>query len=422
MTSISIKELDTRAKNVFSACARDNLSLSAHNQAVNKIRELKHLAASHGLQHETTKTGEYYLQRRRVKELGKSVEFPIDHILKFAHAGLSATVQFAVTDSPENFGTLSVDILMELPISSALLDKIGKKRRSLLAEGVELFQSNPEMVHHSSGITWVLKKAKIEQLYPLLPEISRNVAFGAKSTSLLREILVRDKSGKAIEEMLVLISKGKIAAETLIIGLRDCPEAVCVFLRGLPKLVTKSVSVQAMQVLSGWLLHLNETPRMQRPMVSGALAVLNGGLLQKKRLKPTEESILRTVQQATQNLRLLIDNDPSGFWAFLPVANPEKGVSKFAISPEAARLLVESLLKLQTGQYQATDVVEALALNMGLSQYEEKGARVSFDPSRHEDAAGGLLKGQSAEVVASGWQFQDAIILKAKVNQVPENA
>jgi len=390
---------------------------------MSKLREVERAAISFNLAEETKRVGEYYLQRERMKDLGEPFNFPIEHFLKFASKGLTATTQFVVTDSPGAFVDVPVETLMTAINSTALLEKICKRRKSLLAEAISLFQSQPQLSSELPGFLWVATKAKIEQLFPLLPELSDYAAGKAGNSDLLTALLIRDKSGKAISRLIVLSAKGEISMEPLVEGLRKSPIAAINFLRILPKLAARQYADHASRVLVAWLSHLIEVLVPERQMISGALAVLSGGFLQKKRLNPTEQAILNIIQSATEDLGFQIASDVQNFWVFLPLKREMHAFSAAAtVSSEAARLIVESLLKLESPRYQPADVFQALALNLGLSAQGELGAQTDFNPDQHEDGIGGLLRGQPCEVVRLGWSFQSKTMLKTKVNPLNPHA
>jgi len=423
MTMISTKELDKRVKRILAECIRSNLSPSAYNSARTKLREAENAAVSIGLAEEIRKIGDFCLQRGRMTELGGQVDFPMEQFLKVAREGLDETAQFVLSNSLNSFVDLPVETLMAIVKSPAVLDKIAKGRKGLLAESVSLFQTQPQLSSGLPGFLWVAKKAKIEQLFPLLPQLSDSTTGSAESLNLLTALLTRDKSGKAIARLIALIAKSEISSERLVEGLRKSLIAAINFLRILPKLALKQYGDCAADVFANWSKYLETVPDSERTIISGALAALGGGLLQKKRLNSVEESILTSVRSGGERLSLQIGGDVDGFWALLPINRDIQSTSgSFAVSPEAARLFVESMLKLESGRYQASEVFEALAINMGLSPLENHGAKVDFNPDQHEDAIGGLLRGQPAEVLRRGWTFQGVTILKSKVQPITTNS
>lgn len=420
---ISTKELDKRVKRILAECIRPNLSPSAYNSARSKLREAENASAFIGLADEIRKIGEFCLQRGRMTEREGDVEFPMEPLLKVAREGFDETVQFVLSNSHNFFVDLPVETLMAIVKSPAVLDKIAKGRKGLLAEALSLFQTQPQLSSGLPGLLWVAKKAKIEQLFPLLPQLSDSTTGSAESLELLIALLMRDKSGKAIARLIALIAKSEISSERLVEGLRRSPIAAINFLRILPKLALKQYGECAADVFANWAKYLETVPDSERTVISGAVAALGGGLLQKKRLNSVEESILTSIRNGGERLCLQIRGDVDGFWALLPINRDIQSTSgSFVVSPEAARLFVESMLKLESGRYQASEVFEALALNFGLLPLGNHGAIVDYNPDQHEDAMGGLLRGQPAEVLRRGWTFQGVTILKSKVQPLATNS
>lgn len=60
-------------------------------------------------------------------------------------------------------------------------------------------------------------------------------------------------------------------------------------------------------------------------------------------------------------------------------------------------------------------LLEAMAFNLGMTVLEEPGARVAYEPIRHEDTVGGLLPGDHVVVLRKGWSLGDAPVIRAKV-------
>ncbi len=61
------------------------------------------------------------------------------------------------------------------------------------------------------------------------------------------------------------------------------------------------------------------------------------------------------------------------------------------------------------------DAMWSAAFNLGLREVGAAGAAEEFDPLRHEDIRGGLLRGAPARIVRCGWSIGARLLLRAQV-------
>lgn len=98
---------------------------------------------------------------------------------------------------------------------------------------------------------------------------------------------------------------------------------------------------------------------------------------------------------------------------YLPAADPDS----FKITERGARLLTLVIEHIRQGQNPLLSF-EAAALNLGMTHVASPGQFVVFDPQRHEDTVGGLIRGTEAAALSSGWELRGCIIERAKVKPV----
>lgn len=426
MNPLSINDFDNRLKKCVIACAKPRLSPTNRDQVSTKLKRLTAEAGALGLSSLADEIGNFFLTRERLRELNQAIVFPTQSFLELGQRGLTGTLQFGISDSPDAFSKVPVEVLLRAVSSPVLFDKIAKKRKGLLSEVLVVLRHQHEQALPSAGFLWAVNKAKIEELFSLLPAIfnhgHRSEALRINS-DLRVHFLSRDKTGNGIAEILNYISKGELVAESLVDALRLGPEAAVVFLRILPKLLPKAMGGHALKILEEWLPFLPDTPPSERAMVSGALALLCGSLLQKPRRNPSEETVLRLVTESMKQLALQIGADVCGFWGLFPLGDEfSRGSGGPQISPEGARLLVESLEIFEDDRYKPVEVITALAMNLGLTQINEPGNLVHFDPKQHADAVGGLLRDHPAVVLRAGWRYKDALLLKSRVKPQTDHA
>jgi hypothetical protein len=412
---------DKKLKKTLAAAAKPRLNPALRNSLGERLRSLANEAAEFGVSEAVNELSRFLLSRDRQIELRQSPGFPTERALELAQSGLTATFEFAVYDSPEAFAELPVDALLRQISSTALLTKIAGRRKGLLIEALTEIRREPSAAFQLPGLPWVIAKAKLPDLLPLLPFLfgERHEAATSQLATMRAQFIRRDKTGRSITEILGRISAGELSDEALVDTLQRSPEAAAVFVQLLPKLISRHSSDQAAKVFQKWLPSLPEIPKKRRTLVSGALAALCGSILLKERRQPVEDWILSLVADAIRRLALEIGADVGGYWGVLPLDASRSDNTGVYVSPEGARLLVESIEKLEDSRYEATNVIEALASNLGLSKTDEPSTVVMYDPKIHQDIVGGLLKQQTAVVVRSGWRYNETVLLKAKVK--PKN-
>jgi hypothetical protein len=425
MISEELARFDKELKKTLAAAAKPRLTPGLRTSLETRLRSFADEAAAFGAPEAVNDIGKFFLSRERLLELRKPPVFPAERALELSRRGLAATFEFVVRDSPEAFADMPVAVLMRQIPSAALLTKIATKRKSLLIEALTEIRREPSVSFNFPGLSWVFAKAKLQDLLPLVPFLFGEQGETASSqlVAVLRtQFLRRDKTGRGITEILRLISTGELADQTLVDALRRSPEAATAFVQLLPKLLLRHPTDEPARVLEKWLSTLSDIPAKRRVLVSGALAALCGALLLKNRRRPVEDWVLSLVVNSIKRLALEIGADVEGYWGVFPLDASRSDNTGVYISPEAARLLVESLEKLEDSRYQATNVVEALASNLGLSKIDEPNAVVTYDPKVHQDVAGGLVRQQTAVVVRSGWRYNEILLLKTKVKPQTNHA
>ncbi len=93
---------------------------------------------------------------------------------------------------------------------------------------------------------------------------------------------------------------------------------------------------------------------------------------------------------------------------------------KTDVTFHGAKLVADSLHKAISDHFDPVTILEALAMNLGLVQFEKPKARVMFDPLLHEDTIGGMLPGDKAIIIIPGWMHEGKVVRRATVKLPPE--
>jgi hypothetical protein len=177
MISENRERFDKKLKKTLAAAAKPRLNPALRNSLGEQLRSLANDAAEFGVSEAVNDLSRFLLSRERLLELRQSSVFPTERALELAESGLTASFEFAVNDSPAAFAELPVDILMRRISSAALLTKIARKRKSLLIEALTEIRREPSVAFQLPGLPWVIAKAKLPDLLPLLPFL-----FGERAT------------------------------------------------------------------------------------------------------------------------------------------------------------------------------------------------------------------------------------------------
>lgn len=416
---------DKKLKKTLAAVAKPKLTTVVRNRLSEDFRSLVGEAAEFGLSAAVDEVSKFFFTRERLLELRQPLTFPTQRVMELGGARLAATFEFSIGDSPEAFAEIPAEVLLKQISSPTLLTKISKKRKGLLAEALAMVRRAPPLAIDLPALAWVMSRAKIPDLYPLLPFLfgEREEDSDTQLLSKLRlQFLRRDKAGKGVAEILGRIAAAEFSDEALADSLRRSPQAAAAFAQLLPKLISKHPDGDPEKIFQKWLVSLPDVPKRMRATVSGALAALCGAILLKERRRPAEDRVLSLVTESIRKLSLEIDADVDGYWGMFPLDVSRGESAGMYISPEGARLLVESLEKLEDSRYEPANILKALASNLGLSQTDEPGMILTYDPKKHQDTVGGLLRDQTAIVVRSGWRYNETLLLKTKVKQQSDYA
>jgi hypothetical protein len=119
--------------------------------------------------------------------------------------------------------------------------------------------------------------------------------------------------------------------------------------------------------------------------------------------KTTHEPILQSRTWVLQNLRQ-------------ESLRREEGLQ---LASEWVRHLASAFENAARG-FSATEILTAMANNVGLTSVGTKGELVRYDPIRHEDLDGGLLPGDPAFIKEVGLAHDDTIAIRAKVKRAAD--
>src|SRR5438105_3160108 len=112
---------DKRLKQTLASAAKSPLTPEVRNSLTARVRSLVNEATEFGLSNAVDEVSNFFLSRERFLELSQPQALPTGRVMELGQAGLAATVEFAVNDSPGAFDEIPVDVLLRQISSRTLL-------------------------------------------------------------------------------------------------------------------------------------------------------------------------------------------------------------------------------------------------------------------------------------------------------------
>lgn len=417
------KSLDKKFRDTLKSCAAAGAmaSGSEREKATKLVLALRGSSSDEEFGNLVKQLSDFFLTRRRMAEIGQSLEYPMDGLLKLGCYGFTETVGFAFDDNKEAFFALAAEQLLAGGVPEKVLATIAKKRKELTAAALEYFSKNPAGADTSSAADWIFAVAKPKQILSfvgLLTSKRERHPHLKPYSEIASARLEKDKSGLLLKECLDAVSKGTLTSEDLQRLIVSKASVSILFIQLLPKLLTGSHGAIALGILEGLLKNLLSFAAEDRTKVSAAIAVLGSQLLTQKKRKPEAEQAFTLLCSAMQEILQTPEDARQGAWVFVDGCTVEgKGgdaSGKFDISVHGAGFVAD-LLEEEINDSRVRESVEMMAFNLGIRAIGSQGETANFDPALHEDTVGGLFRNDQVTILKPGWSLGSQVISRAKV-------
>jgi hypothetical protein len=223
-----------------------------------------------------------------------------------------------------------------------------------------------------------------------------------------------------LDALLTASSEDPAIKNALAAVLADDPKLMIQVLNSIPKLLLSAHQDFVVQLLQSWLPQYPRLPMRAREPVASALATLAATFLKKSKRKDAQDRLLNLLSHSmAESISKMMESQALDlFWVFARANDLARSLSGSAhVSPFAARLITSSMEKAAAGT-PAGSLLEALALNVGMTRLATPGEQTAFDPNVHEDLSGGLLPNDAVVVRTSGWALNGKPIQRAGVAAV----
>jgi hypothetical protein len=317
------------------------------------------------------------------------------------------------------------------------LDKESALRVSSNAEAFELWRKKCTMpmkqlehdllvelpgIYATAGIEWLLEHGDVKKLGPLFLRLLRcdpRPNYLPSWHHTLTEMLLMDAKGVWLEAVLRVVESsdlGKPLAKVVI-----QPKVIVLALDQLARLAAKRESIPGIAILIDEIIRLTfEADRAEREWLSAALTRLVGGVVLLKENSSQADAILSQIESANRRLKTTISSSDTTNKIWLVTRYPDNQDTpsgKPQLSIEGALNIALAFRKAAEG-FGTLEILTFTAKNLGMTPFGAVGEKVTFNPFQHEDAAGGLLRGDAATIAEHGWKLGNDIAMRAKVKGI----
>lgn len=411
---------DTKLLAVLKVCAKAGDSPLGLERAQTKleeaIREFGH--ATYGTH--ARSIAKYLTRKKRMEQIGTPEPFPLDEVLGLCRVGFSKSAEFIMlTDDGETI-IEQIDRVLEVAPTTKVLDALAKRSSTLLCRTGEILRTATSLSGREVMLNWYFQKGHLSDFRPLLPRLLVELESIEPNQHILQAlalVLVRDKEGEYWQLVLLASECNEVLTEHLLSLMLSNSKLAENLLTIFPKLLSKPESGHALILLERALPQLLET-KARTGSLCGQFAILVGTTLKSDKPNSAERRLL----EIANGLVLSTASRTSSFdldrvWLTGSARAIQQSTPNDAdLSSHGAKLLVESIEKANRGA-SIQGLLEALALNLAMTKQDAVGGIVLFDPEFHEDTEGGLLRGDKAIVLTSGWRLRGRIVGRALVKK-----
>lgn len=401
-------------------------SLELLNKALEETRDgaiVKAARAAH----------EYLLTRKRRRDVGQPLEIPFDSLGILNTGNLQKTVELAFCEllgdagaiPPEDFLKMNppakaIDLWLKTVSGKGSKDSPQEVARSGLYNAVE---DDPKTALSCGLAAWFVENVPLESLLKTLPLFQEAKTNQKKDgqRNLLRTALARDRSGAFLLRYVGEVATNAESLREMAETIRTDPKTLDKVLGLLPQVLLGDEDGRLGEMVPMLFNDLPSSGGPHRSTGCGKVISLFGELLKDPARSSGKDAALDGLAALFDALEAqnstVTDEGEAPFWVVRKTVRmkPVEPESAPSLNYEQAKLIGGTIERLR-GHPNAIGVIEAMAANLGLEYFGKKDEEVKFDPVVHEDTVGGMLPGDRALVVRSGWMLGDQVILRATVD------
>jgi hypothetical protein len=378
-----------------------------------------------GIKHDAAReafgrTLDYFRQRARLAEIGQPAQPPLRDILLIGRYGFGRSAEFAAAELRDAIKELpSTDVIGNAP-TVAFIELFSKRIRIATGAVAENLATDAKAGDSSAAIDWLVRRGKpveIARVASLLVSNRERLPHLLPYRDLLLVALRRDKGATILQACLETAKGDKNARERLLKTIAADTKIVIGVVRSASKLLRTTHADFIGELLNVWAAAYSVLDDRSREPMSVALAGLCLTLLKKKKRSATEQHLVEAISRClSAGLgRIMQQSDREGFWVFARASDLAQSTSEsLHVTQYGAGLIASALEKAAAGM-SCEALLRALASNLGMLAIGAVGETVQFDPEKHEDTTGGLLRNDAAVIKTIGWSLNGQVIRRAAV-------
>lgn len=315
-------------------------------------------------------------------------------------------------------------LLVSLAPTQKALTGLCAKVSAAKKELETLVVNDPQTAITSPVADWVLLNGKLEKaqsIFLLMLRTEKRPHGLSTPDELLRAAVQRDKKAVLLKSALLQCHDDTVALHRLARAVLKSPKVAMQYAEEMqsPKLLKSSESgvIAFVRALSSAAIVETEKGAEFRRTASLALVrLITGVLILHPHNKPQPICVHKALL-ALGDLEKAANSQTTktSTWVLHTLAESiAKPTGATLIDARAARIVKVAFDNADSSSNPVA-MLEAMAFNLGMTAFEEPGARVAYEPIRHEDTVGGLLPREQVIVIRKGWSIGDEPVIRAKV-------
>lgn len=321
----------------------------------------------------------------------------------------------------DSIADLDADAVESAIASPACIDAWIKRRKVNKKSLLKQLLSDTSHCYQSVWADWLVKKAPLKSVAPLvlLAADGRQRPFPHPSAqSLLGSGLARDKTGALCKLLLPAPLSNEVRLERILAAALDAPTSIGAYATYIASaLAGKHAADSIVSVRTALVSLLSSTTPGTLERVSLFLThLMSSWNLVISKTTPT--TIGPELNSLAERVIMLGQANPDrAVWVAAPVKAllvMLTSTTDRKLSAQAAGMLASALRAVQQNA-DASRALWSAAFNLGIREFEKPGDSIAFDPYRHEDIEGGLLRGHTCTVIDCGWETNGLVLERARV-------
>jgi hypothetical protein len=338
------------------------------------------------------------------------------------NAGLPETAAVLLAAFFESGGEMDNESALRVCSNADALE-LWRKKSATPAKDFEhdLLVELPD-VFATAGVEWLLEHGDVKKLAPLFHRLLRCEArpnFLPNWQRTLSDALINDSKGARLEALLRAVDSADLAKPLAIVVTQK--DVINHALDQIARLAAGRETIHGIPILIDEIVRLTfDADGAEREWLSAALTRLVGGVAIQNENSSQADAVLAQIERANRKLKTAMSSSGSTGKVWLAIRIPDNQDTpsgKPQLTIEGALNIAVAFRKAAEG-FGTIDILTFTAKNLGMTPFGTMGESVVFNPFQHEDIAGGLLRGDKASIIESGWKLGNGIAMRAKVKGV----